>query len=470
MPDRISSFIFVFGVIELKIINNKQKKRHPLNISQLISVIFFAIIVLGTLLLCLPVSSRNGSGCGLMKALFTATSATCVTGLVLADTWTQWSGFGQTVILGLIEIGGLGFMSAASLVIFSLKKKINMSQQMVIAQSIGSESLEGTTRIQKNIIRGCLAVEAAGAAVLTLRFLPEYGIKKALKLGIFHSVSAFCNAGFDILGFDTPNGSLIKYGTDPTVCFTLSFLIITGGIGFIVWDEIFRNPSPKKWSVYTKLVLITTASLLISGTAFFLLTEWNNPLTIGKFPVWQKIIAAFFQSATTRTAGFAGMDQGALTDGGKALTIFYMLIGGSSGSTAGGLKTVTFIVLVLFISSRMRGKERVDVFHRTIPDRYVLNSVTLFGIMIILAFAGGTLICSTSGVSFTDGLYESVSALATVGLTTGITPALSLPAKLLMIIYMYFGRVGILTVSIGFLREKHSDYSIRYAETNLLIG
>lgn len=450
--------------------DSKRKKRQSLNISLTIALVFLCIILLGTALLCLPIASRDGTSCGIRTALFTATSSTCVTGLILADTWTQWSGFGQVVILALIEIGGLGFMSMASLLIFALRKKFNMSQRLLIAQSIGADDMSSAIRVQKRLLIGCLSIEAAGALLLTLRFTPEYGFLTGLKLGVFHSISAFCNAGFDILGFQYPGESMIPYGTDPAVCLILSLLIVIGGIGFLVWDEILRIRSPKRWSVYTKLVLITSGVLLLAGTLLICATEWNNPKTLGDMTVPEKLIAAFFQSVTTRTAGFAGIDQGGLTDGGKAVTMFLMLIGGSSGSTAGGLKTVTFIVLFLFLWARLRGKDSVEVFHRTIPGGSVLNALTVFGVMTVLAFFGGTLICSTSPVSFTDGLYESISALATVGLTTGITPQISVVSQFLMILYMYFGRVGILTICLGFLQKKPSEKQYKYAETDLLIG
>lgn len=445
-------------------------RRKPMNISQLIALVFFGIIVLGTALLTLPISSRNGVSCGLRVALFTATSSTCVTGLVLRDTWTQWSGFGQSVLLALIEIGGLGFMSMASFFIFTLRKKINMSGQMVIAQSIGAEDMNDTIRLQKMILYGSLSIEGFGAMILTLRFLKYYPFLKALRLGIFHSVSAFCNAGFDILGFEEPGSSMIIFGHDPIILLTLSFLIIIGGLGFLVWNEMIRIRSVKKWTVYTKLVLLTSAVLLFFGTIVFLLTEWHNPNTIGPMSVPQKLLAAFFQSVTTRTAGFDAIGQGALSDAGKAFSTFLMLIGGSSGSTAGGLKTVTFIVMVLFMWSRMRGKDTVSIFRRTIPNRQVMNALTLFCTMVTFSVFGGIFLSATSPVSFTDALYESISALATVGLTTGITPSLSIPAQLLIIVYMYFGRVGILTISLGFLSDKKSEQRFKFAETNLLIG
>lgn len=432
---------------------------------------FAAIVLVGTALLMLPVASRDGRSCGLLTALFTATSSTCVTGLIVQDTWVQWSGFGQAVLLALIETGGLGFMSAASFFIFVLKKKAGMRQQMMIAQSIGVDDMGDLMRIQKRMLFCGLLTEAAGALLLTVRFLFSYDFVTSLKLGVFHSISAFCNAGFDILGFETPGQSLIPYGKDPFVCITLALLIILGGIGFLVWDELIRVRSPKKWSVYTKLVLGTTAALLLAGTVLTLITEWNNPATLGTMNVPEKINAAFFQSATLRTAGFAGIDQGGLTEAGKGVSIFFMLIGGSSGSTAGGLKTVTFVVLVLFLLSRARGKKTVSVSHRTIPDKYVLDAITIFGIMVGLLFAGAVVLCATTpGISFSDALYETTSAIATVGLTTGITPTLSVPAKLLLILYMYFGRVGVLTISLGFLREKPANNQYQYAHTNLLIG
>ncbi len=454
----------------MKSLKKNKDRRNTSNIGQTIAVVFFLIIFIGTLLLMLPASSKSGVSCGATKALFTATSATCVTGLVLADTWVQWSGLGQVVILCLIEIGGLGFMSFASSVIFLFKRKVSISERMAIAYNVGSDSMSGVVRVQKKMLFFSIGAELLGAIVLTLRFARDFDWWQSVKLGVFHSVSAFCNAGFDIFGFKQEGSSMMLYGTDIVVVATLSFLIIFGGLGFLVWDEMFRWRSPRKWSVYTKLVVITTLVLLVSGAALICIVEWNNPLTLGAMDVADKLKAGFFQSTTARTAGFAGIDQGGLTDAGKAITMFYMLIGGSSGSTAGGLKTVTFIVLVLFLWSTLRGKKNIHIFYRTIPNEKVLNALTIFGIMIFLAVFGGIFISATSPISFTDGLYESISAIATVGLTTGVTTALSFPAKLMIIVYMYFGRVGILTLSLGFLQDKESGIKSKYANTRLLIG
>ncbi|QUC65767.1 TrkH family potassium uptake protein [Aristaeella hokkaidonensis] len=446
-----------------------KKKRQSVSIGRIMAFTFLGIILLGTLLLTLPVLSRNGQGASVMTALFTATSATCVTGLVLADTWSQWSNFGQVVILMMIEVGGLGFMSAASLAYFSLRRKISIQQQLVMAEAIGS-NMNDVVEHQKRLLIRAFTVEGVGAVILTARFLTEYSFPLALKLGIFHSVSAFCNAGFDVLGFIKPGASLIVYQTDPVICLTLSALVILGGLGFLVWDELLRERSPKKWSVYTKLVMITTGTLLLAGTVLFCLIEWRNPSTLGPLSVPKKILAAFFQSMTLRTAGFAGVDQGMLTSAGKAVSIFMMLIGGSSGSTAGGLKTVTFVVLLLFLWNRMRGRHTVSVFSRTISDDHVLNAITIFMLMVLLAFAGATLICATSQVGFADSLFETVSAIGTVGLTAGATPRLSTVSKCMIIVFMYFGRVGLLTLSFGFLKKKPSGEKYKYANTDLLIG
>ena len=438
--------------------------------TKIIALTFAGIILVGALLLMLPAASRNGVSCGFRPALFTATSATCVTGLVLYDTWSQWSGFGQIVIISLIEIGGLGFMSAASLVIFLLRKKVGLRQRMVMAQALSLTDMEGVVRLQKVVLFGSLGIQGAGALILFLRFLPEYGVWTALKWGVFHSISAFCNAGFDILGCITPGASLMEFHSDPVVILTLGALVMIGGLGFLVWQEIVTVRRFKRFSVYTKLVLTATAVLLIGGTAMICLLEWNNPATLGPMSVGDKILNGFFQAVTVRTAGFAAIDQAALTEGGKAVSIVLMLVGGSSGSTAGGVKTVTMVVLFLFIAARARGRDTVCAYKRTIPASQVMDAMTIVSIIISLAVFGSIFICATSPVSFVDALFESVSALATVGLTAGVTTKLSIAAQILMIIYMYFGRVGVLTISLGFLMGNKAQERFRYAQASLLIG
>lgn len=449
---------------------HKVRWKKGLSPAQSIAIAFAVIILIGTVLLSLPVSSRTGESHSVLDALFAATSATCVTGLVPGDTYTMWSDFGQTVILTLIELGGLGFMSVASLVILLLRKKAGLKQRLLMAQALSLDDMQSVWKLQKWVLAGSLLIQLTGAGILFLRFLPAYGVGTSLKWGIFHSVSAFCNAGFDIFGQLQPGASLIPFQSDPVVLLTLAALIILGGLGFFVWEEVMRLRRFKKFSVYTKLVLLTTGFLVIGGTVFVLAFEWNNPNTLGPMGIGEKLLNGFFQSVTLRTAGFAAVDQALLTDGGKAISMLLMFIGGSSGSTAGGLKTVTFVVLILFILARIRGKSHVTVFRRTVPTEKVTDAMTLTSVMFSLALFGGVFLCATSPVDLTNGMFESISALATVGLTAGVTPLLSLPAKLLIIVFMYFGRVGVLTLSLGFLSGDKAQERFRYATTNLLIG
>ena len=446
------------------------KHSRHLSATRIVALVFILIILAGAGLLSLPLASRSGESCGFLPALFTATSATCVTGLTRFDTFTQFSGFGQTVIICLIQIGGLGFMSIATMVFFLLRRKVGLKQRMVMAQALSMSDMEGVVRLQKWVLVGSFSIEALGALILTLRFLPEFGFGTALKWGVFHSISAFCNAGFDIFGQISPGFSLSVFQSDPVIILTLSFLVIIGGLGFLVWQDVVTNRRFKKLSVYTRLVLLTTGVLLALGTALFAMTEWNNPETIGNMSTADKLLNSFFQSVTVRTAGFFSFDQGGLTEAGKGVSIFLMLIGGSSGSTAGGVKTVTIVVLMLFLWSRARGRNSVRVFKRTIPSGQVLDAATIVSILVTMAVVGSIFICMTSPVGFTDALYESVSALATVGLTAGVTGSLSVAAQIMIIIFMYFGRVGILTISLGFLMGSRAEERFRYAETNLMIG
>lgn len=448
----------------------QRNRSRNISATKVIAIAFGAIILLGSLLLNLPVASRDGVSCGFLSALFTATSATCVTGLSLFDTWTQWSGFGQTVIFCLIEIGGLGFMSAATLVIFLMRRRIGLKERLVMAQSLSVGEMDDIVRLQKTVLTGSFLVQTLGAVILLLRFWPEYGFVTALRWGVFHSVSAFCNAGFDVFGCLNPGVSLAEFRSDPVVLLTLGSLVVFGGLGFLVWQEMAEKRKFRKFSVYTRLVLLTTLGLILAGWVLIALLEWNNPHTLGGLSTGDKILNSLFQSITLRTAGFASFDQAMLTDGGKAISIALMFIGGSSGSTAGGLKTVTFVVLLLFMATRARGRSTISVFRRTIPEGQVLDAMTIGFLMLFLSFFGGIFISITSPVGFTDALFESVSAIATVGVTAGVTGKLSVAARILIIIYMYFGRVGVLTISLGFLMGDQTRERFRYARTNLLIG
>ena len=447
-----------------------KKRGRAMSPTRVVAVAFALIILTGGLLLTLPAAARDGQSHGFLTGLFTATSATCVTGLVLGDTWTLWSGFGQVVILCLIEIGGLGFMSVASTVIFLLKRKLGLRHRMVMAQALSVSDMASVVRLQKWAVLGSIAIQLTGALILTLRFLPDFGLEQAATWGIFHAVSAFCNAGFDIFGKIAPNASVITFNNDPVVCITIMALIVVGGLGFIVWEELVRVRNFRKFSVYTKMVLIGTAFLIVGGAFFIGWMEWDNPATLGNMEPWQRVLNSFFQSVTARTAGYASVDQAALTDGAKATTTVLMFTGGASGSTAGGAKVVTVMVLFLFFYTKSRGRHTVCIFRRTIPDDKVIDALTITGLMLVMGVFGAIYISEACSVSFTDALFETVSALGTVGLTAGVTTKLTVLCQIMIIIFMYFGRVGILTISLGFLLSNKAEDRIQYAQTNLLIG
>lgn len=436
---------------------------------QIIAVVFLLIILGGTVLLMLPCASKSREGADLLTALFTATSCTCVTGLSLVDTFTQWSGFGQAVILALIQIGGLGFMTIMMLFFFALGRKIGLKERMVIAQSFGLDKLSGIVKMVKKVLCRTFVLEAVGAVVLTVRFAFQMPIGRALWCGVFHAVSAFCNAGFDILGAVEQGGSLVPYAADPVVNFTLMALIVIGGLGFFVWEDILTNKHFSKCSVYTKLVLVIDAALIFGGAMLFALLDWNGPAYETMTAV-EKLLASLFQSVTTRTAGFYTVPQGTLSDASIAVTDVLMFIGGGSGSTAGGAKMVTIGVLLLSVFATARGRSRVTVFHRTIgPDR-IKDAMCVVMMMFTGAFLSAVMLSALNGLSMQACLYETISALATVGLTTGITAQLNTVSQLLLIVLMFFGRVGIMTVSLGFLLSNGVTERYRYADTKILIG
>ena len=431
------------------------------------------IICLGTVLLRLPISVRNGSEHSFLTSFFTATSATCVTGLVRADTYTNWSVFGQAVILTLIQIGGIGFMTICISAISLTKRNIGLTSRSLMQNSISAPQLGGIVRMTKFVSLGTLIIEGTGAMLLAFYFCPMLGFGKGIWYSIFHSISAFCNAGFDIFGVLQPGGSLIPFQTDPVVCLTLMVLIVIGGLGFFVWEDVFRAiraHSIRHLSVYTKLVLVCTGVLIVAGTGVICALEWDNADTLGSMTVPQKLLAGAFQSVTTRTAGFASVDQGAMREATRAVSVMLMLIGGSSGSTAGGLKTVTATVLLLAAVAGARGKNHVQVFKRSVSDWQVRDAMSIAVSMVLLCFVGAIVLSVDSNVSFLNSLFETASALGTVGLTANVTPFLQLPSKIMLIAFMYFGRVGVLTISLGFLMGDRAAGRFRYAETRLLIG
>ena len=446
----------------------KHRPRH-IATTQMVALMFAAIILLGALLLTLPAASRDGVSCGLRPALFTATSATCVTGLVLYDTWSQWSGFGQIVILCLIQIGGLGFMSVATLLIFLLRRKIGLQQRLMIAQSLSVNDIKGVVRLQKLVLTGSFSVEAVGAIILTLRFWPEYGFTRALRWGIFHSVSAFCNAGFDIFGAIAPGQSLIEFNADPVVLLTLSALIIIGGLGFLVWENIARKRSLRKFSVYTKLVLLITAALLAVGWAGTCLLEWNNPETLGGMTVGEKLLNGFFQSATLRTAGFAAIDQAKLTESGKAFSSVLMFIGGSPGSTAGGIKTTTAAVLVANAFAVFRRQKSPEMFGRRMEEKAVHDAAAIFTLYLVLSLTGAFVISTVETLPLSECLFETTSAIATVGLSLGLTPHLGIVSQGILIFLMFIGRVGGLTMIYAALSGSKSS-AARLPQERITVG
>ncbi len=444
--------------------------RKKINTMRVTVVTFLAIILVGALLLLLPVSSRDGQSCGPMTALFTATSATCVTGLILADSWSQWSGFGQMVLLLLIQIGGLGFMSFVCIFLVLLRRRMGMRQRMILVQSLNLQSSEGLMSLMKRVLLGTLLIEGSGAVILTFRFCFDFPFPQALWRGVFHSVSAFCNAGFDLMGVLEPFGSMTAYADDPVIILTLSALISLGGLGFFVWDDVLRARKFSRMTVYTRLVLLGSLTLVLGGMLSFLLLEWNNPETLDGMPFGEKLLAALFQSVTLRTAGFNSIDQAALSDSGKLISCLLMLVGGSSGSTAGGIKTVTVTLLLLAVLNAFRGRERVVVWGRRIQDRQVFSALSVALMVAALAAAGGIVLAVSNGLPILDCLFETCSAIATVGVTTGITTQVNLLSQILLMCYMFFGRVGVMTISLAFLLRENAEDRIEYPETQLMIG
>ncbi len=446
------------------------RSRH-LNATRLVAGSFAVIILAGTLLLSLPIASRSGESQGLFTAFFTATSATCVTGLVVADTFLTWSLFGQAVILMLIQLGGLGFMTVITLISLAAHRRIGLSERLIMVSTLNLNDLDGVVRVVRHALIGTAFFELAGAALLSIRMIPKYGFVRGMWHALFHGVSAFCNAGFDLQGGDTGAfSSLVGFQDDPLTLLTTAALVVIGGLGFFVWEDLWNNRSWKKLTIYSRLVLTLTAALTLGGALFFLGTEWSNPGTLGPMGVGEKCLNAFFQSATLRTAGFNVIDQGAMTDNSLVMSCIFMLIGGSSGSTAGGVKTVTVWVLAMVVISGLRGRENIVFRSRTLPGRRAMNAVTLFLMVTFLFVTGSMLISLTHEATFLQAAFETASALGTVGLTTGITPTLARPAQALLAAMMYAGRVGILSFSIAFLNRRKDSLNIRYPEFSIMIG
>lgn len=396
---------------------------------------------MGTVLLMLPFSSAEKVITPFHEALFTATSAVCVTGLVVKDTGSYWSLAGQTIILALIQIGGLGVVTVAASVSILSGKKISLMQRSTMQDAISAPKVGGIVRLTRFILRGTFLIEAAGTVLLLPVFMGDYG-KKGIWMSVFHSISAFCNAGFDILGTDSSMfPSLTRYSGNILINLVIMLLIITGGIGFLTWDDIYTNKlNFKRYRMQSKIILMTTACLILFPTVFFYICD------LTKLPMEKRLLAAAFQSVTTRTAGFNTINISEMSEASKAVMILLMLIGGSPGSTAGGMKTTTFSVLILNAIATFRSQENAGAFGRRLEYHVIKNAATIAMLYFALFFGGGIAISVYEGLPLLDCLYEAASAVGTVGLTLGITPELHVFSQVVLIILMYLGRVGGLTL------------------------
>ena len=430
-----------------------RKKRH-LSQTQFIAYGFFAIILIGALLLMLPIANRGGKNLGFINCLLTATSATCVTGLVAADTWSQWTLFGQMVILAMIQIGGLGFITIGVFFSIILRRRVSLKARGLMQESMNTLQIGGIVRLAKKIVQGTILFEGAGAVLLSIRFVPEFGFFRGVYYGIFHSISAFCNGGFDLMGIREPYSSLTYYAGDWLVNFTIISLIVIGGIGFIVWDDLSKKGLHfRKYLLHTKIVLVTTAILLAGGSLFFFALERNN-LMVGMRP-GEMFWTSLFQSATARTAGFNTTDTAALTDGSKLLTIILMFIGGSPGSTAGGIKTTTLAVLLLSARASIRQTVGVEIYNRRLDDEAVRQAGLILIINLALAMAAAMwMVLAQPELAMSDVLFETFSAIGTAGMSTGTTRELLLASRVPLIILMFCGRVGSLSSALAFTQSK----------------
>ena len=444
-----------------------------LNPTQIIAIGFPVIMLVGTILLMLPISSAEHVMTSPLVAAFTSVSATCVTGLVVVDTGTYFSTFGHVVILLLIQIGALGFMSFAVILSMLIRRRVTPRERMLIAQSYGLNSLEHITDLVKRIVAGTLLFELIGALILATQFVPIFGWGRGLWYGVFHSVTAFCNAGFDILGaYGGAFSSLSSFADNPVVCLTVIFLILIGGIGFLVWTDVINFLRlRRRFSVYSRFVFFLSAVLLLGGAICFLLFEWSNPATFGDMPLGEKLLSALFQSMTLRTAGFSAVDNAALTDPSKLLGVLLMFVGGASCSTAGGVKLVTVGVVIIAVVRTMAGHREINLFGRRLTPEQFMRAAVLVFVQFAVILLGTIVLIAHGGASPMAALYEVTSAAGTVGISMGLTPALGMLEQIMLMMIMYFGRVGILTVTYAVARGQSSAQNcVTYPDANLLIG
>lgn len=428
---------------------------------------FIVIILIGSILLSFPMATQNGEGLPWLDALFTSTSATCVTGLVVVDTGSTFTLFGQLVILSLIQVGGLGFMTFATFFAFILGKRVSLKERMLLQEALNHLSIEGIVRLAKRILIFTVIIEGVGGVLLSLRFASDMPLDRAIYFGFFHAISNFNNAGFDLMG---EFKSLTDYADDPLVTLVVASLITLGGIGFIVMNELFEYRTTRRLSLHTKVVLTMSAILVVAGTLLILFFEWKNPKTIQPLGVSGKFLASFFQAITPRTAGSNTLNIPDLTHPTLLLTIYFMFIGASPGSTGGGIKTTTTATLLGAVWSQIKGKEDVAFFrHRIVYDLvYKALTVTMVGLLLV-TFITMCLTITEQGADFFMILFEATSAFGTVGLSMGLTPELSVVGRILIIFTMFAGRVGILTIAFALAKKRHRDH-YQYPKGKLMIG
>ncbi len=452
----------------------KNKTRFALSTTQIIMLSFLAAILIGSILLALPISSKKGESVSYIDALFTATTATCVTGLVTLPTVTTWSIFGQIVILILIQIGGLGIITLMAGLMVALHRKIGLKNSQLIGDSFNLNSLSGLANFVKKVIIGTFIIEGIGALFYMTVFIPDFGAK-GIWISIFNSVSAFCNAGIDI---DAEN-SLCDYALNPFINVVTSVLIIIGGIGYIVWWDIARVlkyvkklklKSFNKLTLHSKIVLSATAILIFGGAIAIFIFEYNNPLTIGEYSLFDKIQISFFQSITTRTAGFATIPQENLTNASAIICLPLMFIGGSPVGTAGGIKTATIVVLFATAYSTIRNENEASLFNRDLSKQIIHKAVAVASMSFVIMFISTALLAAVTNASALDIIYETVSATATVGLSRNLTSFLNSWGKIIIIATMYFGRIGPISLAIAFNSKKENTNNIKNPAEEISVG
>ncbi|MDU4861916.1 MAG: TrkH family potassium uptake protein [Terrisporobacter othiniensis] len=448
-------------------------KANTMEPAQVMVIGFGVVILFGGLILNLPIAAKSGKSVGLLNALFTSTSAVCVTGLIVVDTSTYWNEFGQLVIISLIQIGGLGFMTMATMFSLLTGKKINLRERLLIQESLNQRDLSGLVKLTRYIIMMTFAIEGTGALLLSMVFIPKLGLIKGIWYSIFHSISAFCNAGFDLMGpISGEYSSLMYYVDNSLINLVICGLIILGGIGFPVLLDVINNKKYSKLNVHSKIVINTTAILIAIGFLFIFIVEFNNKGSLGGLNMKEKLLSSLFQSVTLRTAGYSTIDLTLLKESTLFLMIILMLIGASPASTGGGLKTTTVATLFLTVKSFILGKEDIEVYQRRISSTTVRKSLGIFFIGVFVALFGTLMLTIVSpGFSLLESAFEVVSAFATVGLSLGGSPTLTAFGKIIIMILMFSGRVGSLTIFIALLsRSKKIKSKVRYAEGKIIVG